>query len=216
VRTKHKPTPEDASSFAETKRRAQIVDCAIDAIAELGYAKASVDQIAKRAGVSKGVITYHFPSKDEIVRAIIAKVFAMGRAYMEPRIMAETSAAGRLRAYIESNLAFIDSHRKPLIAMVEIAVGARNDKGSLVIGPEQLARRAVTLDELLRAGQKAGEFRRFNTRVMALTIIQAIDGVPPLLAHEPNLDLKLHAKELETIFTLATCRVATGGESNVR
>jgi len=216
VRTKHEPTPEDVPSFAETARRAQIVDCAIDAIAELGYAKASVDQIAKRAGVSKGVITYHFPSKDEIVHAIVARVFAMGRAYMEPRIMAETSAPGRLRAYIESNLAFIDSHRKPLIAMVEIAVGARNADGSLVIGPQSLAQRVATLEELLRAGQKAGEFRRFNARVMALTIIQAIDGVPPLLARVPNLDLKLHAKELATIFTLAACRVATGGEANGR
>jgi TetR/AcrR family transcriptional regulator, fatty acid metabolism regulator protein len=163
-----------------------------------------VDQIAKRAGVSKGVITYHFPSKDEIVHAVIAKVFAMGRAYMEPRILAETSAGGRLRAYIESNLAFIDGHRKPLIAMVEIAVGARNADGSPVIGPGSLAQRVATLEELLRAGQKAGEFRRFNTRVMALTIIQAIDGVPPLLAREPNLDLALHAKELATTFTLAT------------
>lgn len=204
MRTRHKPAPEEDRSFAETARRAQIVDCAIDAIAEVGYAKASVDQIAKRAGVSKGVITYHFPSKDEIVHAIIAKVFAMGRTYMEPRIMVETSAAGRLRAYIESDLAFIDTHRKPLIAMVEIAVGARNTDGSLVIGPESLAQRVAGLEVLLQAGQKAGEFRRFNTRVMALTIIQAIDGVPPLLAREPNLDLKLHAKELATIFTLAT------------
>lgn len=204
MRTRHKPAPEEDRSFAETARRAQIVDCAIDAIAEVGYAKASVDQIAKRAGVSKGVITYHFPSKDEIVHAIIAKVFAMGRTYMEPRIMVETSAAGRLRAYIESDLAFIDTHRKPLIAMVEIAVGARNADGSLVIGPESLAQRVAGLEVLLQAGQKAGEFRRFNTRVMALTIIQAIDGVPPLLAREPNLDLKLHAKELATIFTLAT------------
>jgi len=40
--------------------------------------------------------------------------------------------------------------------------------------------------------------------VMALTIIQAIDGVPPLLAREPNLDVKLYAKELATVFALAT------------
>src|SRR5260370_13281634 len=105
-------------SFAETARRAQMVDCAIDTIAEVGFAKASVDQIAKRAGVSKGVITYHFPNKEEIVDAIIEKVMAAGRAYMEPRIRAETSAAGRLRAYIESDLEFIDAYRKSLIALV--------------------------------------------------------------------------------------------------
>jgi hypothetical protein len=111
-----------------------------------------------------------------------------------------------LRAYIETHLQFIDAHRKPLIALVEIAMGARHADGSLVIGPELLSRRAAGLEELLRAGQRSGEFRRFNTRVMALTIIQAIDGVPPLLARAPDLDVGLHATELATLFALATRR----------
>jgi TetR/AcrR family transcriptional regulator, fatty acid metabolism regulator protein len=209
VRTKTKRLPAGSRSFAETTRRAQIVDCAIDTIARLGFASASVDQIAKRAGVSKGVITYHFPSKEAIVDAVVEKVVAAGRSYMEPRIMAETSAAGRLRAYIESNLEFIDANRKSLIALVEIAMSARRADGSLVIGLESRAQRTANLEELLRAGQRSGEFRRFNTRVMSLTIIQAIDGVPSLLAREPNLDVKLHAKELAAIFALATRKVSS-------
>ena len=204
MRTNTKPTRAENRSVAETARRAQIIDCAIDTIAALGFANASVDQIAKRVGVSKGVITYHFPNKDEIVDAVVANVTAAGRNYMEPRIVAETSAGGRLRAYIEADLEFIDANRKSLMALVEIAMSARRADGSMVIGPELLAQRVASLEELLRAGQRAGEFRRFNTRVMALTIIQAIDGVPALLAREPNLDVKLHAKELATMFALAT------------
>jgi TetR/AcrR family transcriptional regulator, fatty acid metabolism regulator protein len=191
-------------SFAQTARRALIIDCAVDAIAEVGFVKASVDQIAKRVGVSKGVITYHFPNKEEIVDAIVEKVVSVGRAYMEPRIIAETSVAGRLRAYIESHLEFMDAHRKLLIALVEIGMNARRADGSLVIGPAARAERVASLEELLRAGQRSGEFRHFNRRVMALTIIQAIDGMPPLLTREPGLDVKLHAKELATVFALAT------------
>ena len=206
MRTRLKSIPAQNRSFVEAARRAQIIDCAIDTIAEVGFAKASVDQIARRVGVSKGVITYHFPSKEEIVDAVIEKVVGAGRTHMEPRIMAETSAAGRLRAYIESDLEFIDAYRKPLLALVEIAMSARRADGSLVIGPEALVRRVANLEELLRAGQRSGEFRRFNTRAMALTIIQAIDGVPRLLAREPNLDVKLYATELATVFALATRR----------
>ena len=206
MRAKLKPAPSESRSVAETARRTQIVECAIDTIAELGFANASVDQIAKRVGVSKGVITYHFPNKDEIVDAVVKKVTAAGRAYMEPRIMAETSATGRLQAYIVSDLEFIDANRKALIALVEIAMSARRADGNLVIGAEMLAGRVASLEELLRAGQRAGEFRRFNTRVMALTIIQAIDGVPPLLARRLDLDVRLHAKELATMFALATRR----------
>jgi AcrR family transcriptional regulator len=204
MRTKIKSVPAENRSFAETARRAQIVGCAIDAIAGMGFANASVDQIAKRAGVSKGVITYHFPNKEEIVNAVIENVFAEGRAYMVPRIMAETSWAGRLRAYIETGLEFIDAHRNAVIALVEIAMSARRADGSPVAGLELLAQRAAELEELLRAGQQSGEFRRFDTGVMALTIIPAIDAVPHLLMREPNLDIKLHAKELAKIFALAT------------
>jgi AcrR family transcriptional regulator len=204
MRTTTKSVPAGKRSFTETARRAQIVDCAIDTIAEVGFARASVDRIAKQIGVSKGVIAYHFPKKEEIVDAIIEKVVAAGRAYMAPRIIAETSAAGRLRTYIESHLEFMDAHRKLLIALVEIAMNARRADGSLAIGPQAVAGRVASLEELLRAGQRSGEFRRFNTRVMALTIIQAIDGIPPLLTREPGLDVKLHAKELATVFALAT------------
>ena len=204
MRATTKSVPAETRTFTETARRAQIVDCAIDTIAEVGFAKASVDQIAKQVGVSKGVITYHFPKKEEIVDAIIEKVVAAGRVYMAPRIIAETSAAGRLRAYIESHLEFMDAHRKLLIALVEIALNARRADGSLTIGPQAVAERVASLEELLRAGQRSGEFRRFNTRVMALTIIQAIDGIPPLLTREPGLDVRLHAKELATVFALAT------------
>jgi AcrR family transcriptional regulator len=204
MRAKTKFGPAEKRSFAETARRAQIVDCAIGAIAEMGFANASIDQIAKRAGVSKGVITYHFLNKEEIVNAVIENVLAAGRTYMEPRIMAETSWAGRLRAYIESGLEFIDAHRKAVIALVEIAMSARGADGSPVAGLKLLARRAAELEELLRAGQRSGEFRRFDTRVMALTIIPAIDAVPHLLTREPNLDIRLHAKELATVFALAT------------
>ena len=50
-------------SFIEKARRTQIIECAIETIAEVGYAQASLGQIAKRAQISKGVISYHFANK---------------------------------------------------------------------------------------------------------------------------------------------------------
>lgn len=45
-------------TFIEAARRAQIVQCASDAIDELGFERASLAEIAKRAGISKSVISY--------------------------------------------------------------------------------------------------------------------------------------------------------------
>ena len=191
-------------SFIETARRAQLVECAIDAIAELGYTNASMAEIAKRAGVSKGVISYHFAGKRELIEQVVNSVVEKASAVMLPRIYAEHSTAGMLRAYIESNLEFIGSHRNHILALMNIAVGARDDRKSTVDLALAFEPAVLALATMLRAGQESGEFREFSARVMAVTIRNAIDALAPLLAADPKLDLNLYAKELATLFDIAT------------
>ena len=195
---------QESRSFIETARRAQLVECAIDAIAELGYANASMAEIAKRAGVSKGVISYHFAGKRELIEQVANTVMEKASAVMLPRIYAEHSAAGMLRAYIESNLEFIASNRNHILAMMNIAVGARDDRKPGVDLALAFEPAVVALATMLRSGQEHGEFREFSTTVMAVTIRNAIDSLAPLLAANPKMDLKLYAKELATMFDLAT------------
>src|SRR5271154_5949326 len=94
-------------SFVTSARRAQIVDAAIETLAEVGYADASLSRIAVRLGISKGGISYHFAGKDDLVAEIVSQVLQRARAYMQPRIEAQTAGPQMLRAYIESNLEFI-------------------------------------------------------------------------------------------------------------
>ena len=91
---------------------------AIDTIAELGYGQASLARIAETAGTSKGVILYHFGGKDELIRELVAR----GVAYMSPRVEAEPAGPGKLRAYIESHLAFMRENRRHMVALLEIAL----------------------------------------------------------------------------------------------
>jgi TetR/AcrR family transcriptional regulator, fatty acid metabolism regulator protein len=196
---------QEGRSFIETARRAQLVECAIDAIAQLGYANASLAEIARRAGVSKGVISYHFADKRELIEQVVSTVIEKAGAVMLPRIFAEHTAAGMLRAYIESNLEFLDSHRNDIMALMNIAGGARSDDGKPMIDLTLTFEPAVReLQNLLRSGQEQGEFREFSTRVMAVTIRNAIDALSPQLAAYPELDLKLYANELATLFNIAT------------
>src|SRR5260370_42170165 len=97
-------------SFIETARRAQLVECAIDAIAELGYTNASMAEIAKRAGVSKGAISYHFAGQRELIEQVVNTVVEKASAAMLPRLSSQHAAAGMMRAYIESTLGFIAAH----------------------------------------------------------------------------------------------------------
>ena len=113
------PITRNGRSFIESARRAQIVECAIDTIATVGYSRTSLAQIAKRASISKGVISYHFADKDDLIQQVVTEVLQAFDAYMRPRVEAERgSATAMLRAYIESNVAFMTAHRKHVLVLV--------------------------------------------------------------------------------------------------
>lgn len=57
---------------------------------------------------------------------------------------------------------------------------------------------------ILRRGQEGGEFREFDTLVMAAAIQRSLNGLPLLLRTDPGLDLAVCAEELVTLFDLAT------------
>jgi len=192
-------------TFIETARRAQIVAAAIDALAELGYGQASLARIAERAGTSKGVIIYHFGSKDDLVREVVAELSAKGRAYMSPRLEAESTGPGMLRTYIEANMAFVRENRSHVAAVVEIALNARSADGNPLYDMSIREEGAEALRQLLGYFQGTGEFRAdFDPAVMAMAIRATLDAVPARLARDPGLDLDHYGRELAALFHIAT------------
>ena len=189
-------------TITEIARRAQIIEAAIATIAELGYAKASFAQIAKRAGLSStGLISYHFASKQDLNWAIVTEVIGEISAFMHERMRAATGPREALTSYIEGTIAFMQQKPDFMRALADIFMhgGVEYDGESeeAVVSP---------LERILQEGQATGVFRPFDTRVMATTIQRAIDGIPIALTAEPTLDLDMYARELVTLFTLATER----------
>ena len=177
---------------------------AIDTIAELGYGQASLARIAEAAGTSKGVIIYHFGGKDELIRELLQELIARAGAYMRPRIEAEQTGAGMLRAFIESNLAFMAENRNHVAATVEIALNARAADGSRVFGQRFNDAAVASVAEMLVYFQGTGEFRTdFDPQVMAMAVRAAIDTVGPRLVRDPELDVAHHARELASMFVRA-------------
>ena len=177
---------------------------AIDTIAELGYGQASLARIAQRAGTSKGVIIYHFGSKDDLVREVVAELSAKGRAYMGPRLEAESTGAGMLRTYIEANIEFIRDNRSHVAAVVEIALNARSADGSPLYDMSISEEGAEALRQLLVYFQGTGEFRaEFDSAVMAMAIRATLDAVPARLARDPGLDIDRYGRELADLFEAA-------------
>lgn len=65
-------TIRDLQDRAKATRDA-ILAGAASVFEEMGYGRASLSQVAERAGVTKGALYFHFPSKEDLARAVISK-----------------------------------------------------------------------------------------------------------------------------------------------
>ncbi|WP_255302444.1 TetR/AcrR family transcriptional regulator [Bacillus pseudomycoides] len=183
------------------------MECAIETIAEVGYAQASLGQIAKRAKISKGVISYHFTNKKELLEQVVTDYYIACQSFICPQIEDQTSQKGMLQTYVESNLKFIDENRNHVFAVIEIVSNERTDEGKLQFAADHDETIFLPIENILRLGMQEGVFREFSTlslRVMALTIRHAIDGFSLELMRNPDLNVKDYTKELITIFEQAT------------
>jgi AcrR family transcriptional regulator len=65
-----------------------------EAHTEVGYADASMAEIARRAGVAKSVVSYHFSDKDGLMREVLRTALATYAKFMEPRTAARRGVPG--------------------------------------------------------------------------------------------------------------------------
>jgi AcrR family transcriptional regulator len=207
MRTSERDQAAGGSTFTQRKRRDQLVDCMIDAVAELGFARASVAEVARRAGVSKGVVTYHFAAKDDLIRAVIADVLAAMAGHMEARLVAaeplrfpEKFLAAYLAAWVE----FYRTHGRELLALVRIYNGFRDESGRPNPAFSARADDIAMVERVLKLGQDRGSLGSFDARVIATVIKAALDDLLTQYADDPGLDLEAYGAELVSLFERAT------------
>ncbi len=141
-------------------RPAEITQAAFAAFAENGYAATRVDEVAKRAGVSKGLLYLYFKTKEDLFKAVI-------RSFLAPRIDAlisnieesDLSAEEFLRGPF---LAFAKSLPKSpakILVRLMIAEGPKYPDLTAWYWDNVVSRALDALRTLIRRGVDNGEFR---------------------------------------------------------
>lgn len=83
-------------------RRKQLVEAAIAAIHEHGFANATVARIARRAGISAGMVHHYFEDKDELLVATMRHLLAELRADAVARLATCRDPESRIGAIIDA------------------------------------------------------------------------------------------------------------------
>lgn len=174
-------------------------------IAQAGYARATMAEIGRQAGVAKSVIFYHFADKNELLQELIRTAVATFTGFIEPRLAAQTTARGKISAYLAGSADYMTAHRSLHLAVLEIAFNALGPDGLPLVASMPLETHKPTLEHILRDGQQAAELRDFDVHVMARLVRSAVTHTMVLAQRlNPGLDMQAYASELATTFDLAT------------
>jgi AcrR family transcriptional regulator len=126
---KRRPKASDRT-WQQTKSaatRSLILDAALDCFYELGYARTTTEQVARKAGVSRGAMLHHFPSRFELIHAAVEHLSSQRLATFEraelriQRNEEHTRVGDGIDAY------WRQLSSKPFIVFHELQVAARTD-----------------------------------------------------------------------------------------
>jgi len=94
-----------------TERRRQIVDAAVSLFSEQGYARTTVQQITRKAGVSTGLIYQYFGDKEDILFLSLKLVLETYERDIPPQLEGITTPLARLSAALKAYCGIVDRLR---------------------------------------------------------------------------------------------------------
>jgi AcrR family transcriptional regulator len=106
------------------QRRAQLLALGVQAFSDRTYDDVSIDDIAKAAGISKGLLYHYFPTKRDLYLA--------GLKATADELIASTTAATnndlppleRMRAGLDAYLDHVSRHARPFVALMRGGIGS--------------------------------------------------------------------------------------------
>jgi TetR/AcrR family transcriptional repressor of bet genes len=99
----------------EEERRRSLINATVDAIHERGYSDVTMAQIAKRAGVSGGLVHHYFGSKDQLLAATMRHLLTELGREIQGGLSKASTPRERISAIIAGNFA-VDQFQPAVIA----------------------------------------------------------------------------------------------------
>jgi len=195
--TKTKTAANGASAAKNSKSeqtRAQVLRAAIDCIYEEGFNAAHTNRIAARAGVSWGVLQYHFGDKTGLLQAVLDTIFAEFTETLRDTPLTEGDLAQRIETLIDVVWSLV-SKREYRVSMAILRNAARGADAS-IDGDKMIEMWSVDIGKLWNTLFCDMDKRPKNSitakRLMFATVRGLADEVNP----EENIGAKAVRKEL--------------------
>lgn len=167
-------------------RRAQIVAAARRIVAEQGLDALTFGALEEKLSFTRGVVTYHFASKDEIVRAVFQSAIAEIDEAVRAQVEASASVEAKVRAVLAGNVrGFVD---RAEAGRVILSFWGRLSSDAEVrrINAELYARYRSRSARLLRRAREQGAVAKVDPATMATLLVGLVLGIATQHYFEPG------------------------------
>lgn len=181
------------------KRVDDITDAAMEIFLLKGYENATMEAIAKKAGISKGGLYHHFKSKDMVLVFVNQKI--------SENIEKIVSKAGEMQSvkegilfYIENYLRYWLEHPKETTFLF-LSITKLLDNPELLEYYQQFTGDYMNkFEESFKMGVLLGEFIPHDTKTSAITLVAALDGIICYMILDKELNLEEVVKRFNDKF----------------
>jgi len=149
-------------------RPSELLAAALELFVERGFAATRLDDVAARAGVSKGTLYLYFTGKDDLFKAVVRGGILPAIAKAEARVGEFTGGAGELfRTIVSGMWSNVGSTLLSGIPKLIIAESGNFPDLARFYYEEVILRGLALMANILKRGIQQGEFRRLDVEATA-------------------------------------------------
>lgn len=116
------PRSEEEYAKIRQQSRENIKDTALELFARQGYHSTTISQIARQAGVSKGLMYNYFTSKEDLVKKLVEEEVTEGEVALEMAFRKDLSPYQRLEMIVDTAIHIVENDVKhwKLVTMLSL------------------------------------------------------------------------------------------------
>jgi AcrR family transcriptional regulator len=177
---------EESDTSPQRSKVGRILEAAASVFARRGFNEARMDDVAEEAGVSKGGLYLHFPSKDALFEGLVGYLVGLEIRRLNAARDAEGPVADRLTAFFHEYAKDMQAMARFYPIIMEVYSRASRSANLRRLLQRYLNRYAAEVAVLIQEGIDSGEFRRVDPQDVALQLLSLFEGLALLWAIDPE------------------------------
>ncbi|QGZ39931.1 TetR family transcriptional regulator [Pseudoduganella flava] len=157
-------------------RPQELLAAALDLFVDRGYAATRLEDVARRAGVSKGTLYLYFENKQELFKAVVREnvVQVIGQAESDMAAAEDASCTELLRTMLRRWWTELASTRASGLAKLIIMEAGNFPEIAQFYNDEVISRGQALIASILRRGMERGEFVTVDAQLMTHVLIAPV------------------------------------------